>query len=437
MINSKLFRKLQIELRRISAHRTEGAEKEIRKYYKRMLVKLIADIGVYYMKFGLDGRLNIERLQQKQVYARFLEQTLKDLDGINVLVAQLIDATVTKTYEHTYAEIVKATSSATGMKELEKLANVKPDVVKQAVENPISGLTLSDTLEKNRKNIQYEIKRAVTLGLVNNDTADTMAKRITTTLDNDYRKAIRVIRTETHRVKEVGALDAAKASSEKLKSSNIEMVKVWQTMQDERVRPNRGIGKSARKYSKANHVKMQGVQVSTDAYFSLGNGVQAQTPGNSGSAVNDINCRCFLTYEMVEKEFNSESEDGKIELEKQIRNDIKNGVYKLEHNKQRYQNHLLGHKDYEEYIKRNKTKGLQNPSYLTISYEEANKLVEEYAGRGELVIIKGEWKKKEDIFSHPNIIGCHINQTTGFVTETNCFRIHYSGTGTHIVPTLL
>ncbi|WP_256363771.1 polymorphic toxin type 50 domain-containing protein [Geobacillus sp. T6] len=33
-------------------------------------------------------------------------------------------------------------------------------------------------------------------------------------------------------------------------------------------------------------------------------------------------------------------------------------------------------------------------------------------------------------------MGVHVNQTTGEETVTSSFRIHYSKTGIHIVPTI-
>ncbi|MEK3993693.1 minor capsid protein [Psychrobacillus sp. FSL K6-2365] len=133
----------------------------------------------------------------------------------------------------------------------------------------------------------------------------------------------------------------------------------------------------------------------------------------------------------------------RIEKEKQekvkeeIRNDIRNGIYKLDHNKNRYDNHNPKHKRYDEYIERNKVKGKQKPSYLTVSFEEANDLVKSLAGTGNIRLMKnGSWDKKETIVNN-SVIGIHVNQDTGVETPTNAFKLHYGKTGTHIVPTLV
>ena len=124
-------------------------------------------------------------------------------------------------------------------------------------------------------------------------------------------------------------------------------------------------------------------------------------------------------------------------LEEQIRADIRNGVYKLEHSRNHYDKHNPSHKRYLDYVERNKAKGKQKPSYLTISYEEANELVRKYAGTGVLQFSsKGEWINKE-LIKGDKYIGVYVDQTTGEEVKTKDFKIHYSKTGTHIVPTLI
>lgn len=87
--------------------------------------------------------------------------------------------------------------------------------------------------------------------------------------------------------------------------------------------------------------------------------------------------------------------------------------------------HILGHNNY-----------IEGRSYLTISLEEAQELLNKYAGTGYIKFNrKGEWDGKEIIEVDKNI-GVIINNETGIKTPTNRFKVHYSNKGTHIVPTL-
>lgn len=85
--------------------------------------------------------------------------------------------------------------------------------------------------------------------------------------------------------------------------------------------------------------------------------------------------------------------------------------------------HILGHNNY-----------ISGRSYLTISADEAQALVDQYAGTGKPEITKGlQWKNKETIRTK-HIIGMDVDQVTGMGVETTDFKIHYSKKGVHIVP---
>lgn len=86
--------------------------------------------------------------------------------------------------------------------------------------------------------------------------------------------------------------------------------------------------------------------------------------------------------------------------------------------------HIPGHNNY-----------IEGKSYLTISAEEAQELVNRYAGTGAVNMTKkGEWKNQELIDSD-TVVGKALDQFTGEEFETSAFKIHYGKKGVHIVPT--
>jgi SPP1 gp7 family putative phage head morphogenesis protein len=85
--------------------------------------------------------------------------------------------------------------------------------------------------------------------------------------------------------------------------------------------------------------------------------------------------------------------------------------------------HILGHKNY-----------IEGRSYLTISLEEAQELVNKYAGTGEIRrTAAGAWNNKETIKADIDV-GVFVDSNTNTESITNSFTIHYSKKGTHIVP---
>lgn len=297
------------QLRRIEEHREKSAEKEIRKLYKSMLTDLQHFISDEYVKLAEDGQLTYEILRGKNEYARFLDEVEKRLNGISTKVSKEIRTTVNEMYKLSYDGMVdavrKSTSSDALRAAFKGVKGATPEMIKAAVENPIAGLTLNDTLEKNRRDIIYNIKKQIGIGLTTGDRMSPMARRIADSLDGDYKKAVRIARTEVHRVKETGHNDCVEEIDQTLQNgtTSLRMVKIWRTMKDERVRPQQRVktkgGWKTVIRGNADHMKMEGQTVLANELFDLGGGLKAKAPGQSGDASNDINCRCVVTFELM------------------------------------------------------------------------------------------------------------------------------------------
>ena len=108
-----------------------------------------------------------------------------------------------------------------------------------------------------------------------------------------------------------------------------------------------------------------------------------------------------------------------IETEDRARTYINNVNKTINPGKQ--DKHIKGSNNYAE-----------GKSYLTISKEKAQSLVNQYAGKGTLEFSdSGKWNKREIITTDEQI---GIVKTKNGEIKTNSFKIHYSKNGTHIVP---
>ena len=305
-------------VRRIEEHREEKTVNQLKKLYKRLIKDLQSHLGTVYAKYSDEnGVLTYARLHKDALDARLLQEVASKMNDVTQAEKRLITELVEQTYSNVYSGMVQAVDKAVDEKDLvttfAQVQSAKPQALRAAVNNPVHGLTLSAQLEKNRANIIYGIQQAVGIGLSVGDRYDTMAKRVQKTLIGDdgaggsYAKSIRIVRTEAHRVREQGNQDAARELNNRLEPEGFEMVKTWHTMKDERVRPNVSRkNKKGWKYSigngKYNHVKMEGQSVLVNEPFTLPSGATAMSPGMSGIAGEDINCRCFVSYE-VRKRF--------------------------------------------------------------------------------------------------------------------------------------
>ena len=310
MATTSNLEKYLYQLRRIEEHREAASEKEIRSLYKKLMKELQNYLSEIYVKLSKNDELTYADLVAAGMDARFLEEVERRINGISQQVASEITTTVTATYEACYVGMQSAVVKAAGNRQaliaaFATVSAVTPDIIQRAINNPVSGLTLKDTLEKHRKEIIYDIKKNIGVGLTNGDRYTTMARRISESLDGDYKKSIRIVRTEAHRVRESGYSDAATDLNNALQQGNsgYVMAKTWRTMQDERVRPNTVYktksGWKRGKRSKYNHEKMDGIMIAQDKLFELPSGATCMCPSQTGVAGEDINCRCYLSYDLV------------------------------------------------------------------------------------------------------------------------------------------
>lgn len=302
---------LLYDIRRIVEHREKLTIRKIEAIYSSLEKDLNAFIANVYVTYAdEEGRLYISYLDAKNRRARFLQEIVENVDSISVPLKNQIMSLVEETYTKSYEGMLKAFEKAYSETEFEYVSKdiaVNPNVLKQALNNNISKLTLPAVMEIHRNEIIYQIQQELNIGLMQGDRYERMAKRISERVGVSRSKAMNIVRTETHRNVESGFMDCAERLQKGLDGSDLIYAATWRTMKDERVRPQ--IRRKTKKgwktsFSKsgANHMKMEGLTVKAGELFDLGNGVKAKAPSKSGVAAHDCNCRCFLEYNLMTAE---------------------------------------------------------------------------------------------------------------------------------------
>ncbi|EGQ4122615.1 minor capsid protein [Staphylococcus pseudintermedius] len=127
-----------------------------------------------------------------------------------------------------------------------------------------------------------------------------------------------------------------------------------------------------------------------------------------------------------------EEETKQLLVKKEMTDAIDSGKIKVELNVEKQNRHQLGHQMYEDYKKKNLQKGKAIPSYTLLDNSELNSLIHQKAGKGSLIADDfGNWKNKE-IIDFGKIIG--KDYIDGEFIETKRGTVHYSKTGSHIIP---
>lgn len=125
------------------------------------------------------------------------------------------------------------------------------------------------------------------------------------------------------------------------------------------------------------------------------------------------------------------------EMRERFINAVKDGIIKAEINEQKQADHIKGTNEWRRRLETELANGNQiEPSYLTISMDEAAELIKRYSGAGKFLYKEDpNYIPKKEIIKHNSKVGVYIDQQTGEMFETDSFRIHYRKTGAHIVPT--
>ncbi|MGR6899557.1 phage minor head protein [Rummeliibacillus sp. BSL5] len=267
---------------------TKKYEKELNSMYSELIKAALALLGSIFNSYEKDGKLTYAEMMKYKRLDSFHTQMNVLINTMSKKQRDSLLDLLDEHYVYSWDWMAWAIENEADI----RLKNMKTKVeqVEKAMQNPISGLTLDETLEKNRREIIIKVKREVTQSLVQGSTYKQTASRLTKAFEGDYVKSVRVARTETHRVREQASLGSAQEAN----SQGIVMMKRWMNMKDERVR----------RTPKANHVSLGGQSVPVDEPFDLGGEEKGQAPGMTGYAHHDINCRCLTGYniERIEKQ---------------------------------------------------------------------------------------------------------------------------------------
>lgn len=207
----------------------------------------------------------------------FEREIISILSGITRDNAKIVKAGLKNVYKESF-DITKDAIQSKINKTIRGV--IKDDILELSLQNPISGLTLNKRLERNRAGIITTINEQITQGLVKGESYRQMSDRIKGRLEGDATKAVRIVRTESHRVMEDGKYDSLNYAS----NQGVDMEKTWLTAGDEAVR--------------SKHKSMNDKSVKFDQDFILPDGARGQRPGSIGVAEHDINCRCIFIIDI-------------------------------------------------------------------------------------------------------------------------------------------
>ena len=142
--------------------------------------------------------------------------------------------------------------------------------------NPTTGFKLSEKLYANTTQLARKVKEEISRGLATDLSYQEMARNLKNASEANYKQAVRITRTEGHRVNgEVSFM-----AMDKAKKAGADIVKQWDSTLDKRTRKS--------------HAEMDGQIRELEEKFVSGNGKKTMWQGGFGVANEDIHCRCVV-----------------------------------------------------------------------------------------------------------------------------------------------
>ncbi len=135
---------------------------------------------------------------------------------------------------------------------------------------------LGEDVDHLKKSIRAELSRGISNGSMWAEIASHIAHGMNSPFRKAMNNAMRIARTEGHRIQNQAQMDTITRAKEK----GADVVKQWNSTLDSRTRPT--------------HMILDGQIREIDDYFEV-NGHRAQYPGGFGVASEDIHCRCCMS----------------------------------------------------------------------------------------------------------------------------------------------
>ncbi|MCM3598700.1 phage head morphogenesis protein [Metabacillus idriensis] len=271
---------------------------DIRKLFESILKEIMFELSNMYIRLERHGELTYHDVKRHRDLDRFQRRVVTQTRQLGKKNREIIERLLEDTYDLSYSYMSYSIETQSDVV-LKNATPHLPEILAKVKDNPIKGLKLEPAMERDRAIITSNINKGIERGFKAGETYAGIAKEIQKEFDSSYGRAVKISRTEAHRVREQASHESAMNSHRQ----GVLMNKTWKNMKDQRVRPGRGIGKKAAKGG-ADHVNMEGQKRMVDKVFNLKPNGTAQTPGTSGIAGQDINCRCYASYrvERIEKQ---------------------------------------------------------------------------------------------------------------------------------------
>jgi uncharacterized protein with gpF-like domain len=239
--------------------------------YKKALDRIRALV----LQYDEKGHLTISEIVKYNRMAILEDQINEILQEAGNQTQKLIETSREDVFNKAYDDIFKSNEIG--------LVNLPNKAIFASIENPLYNANFANAMKSLTDEGLKKISSVITQGIIQGKSVTNIAKDIKLEVNMSAKRAITIARTETLRAMSQGQIK----SEEILKDKGFKIKKIWEYSYPI-------------KYSRQDHIDMDGQEANEDGWFEFPDGVRMQAPRTSGDPSHDINCRCSILVEILE-----------------------------------------------------------------------------------------------------------------------------------------
>lgn len=260
----------------VESRAVKALEKKLVANYRESLKVIKGLIAQGFERYGGDWNA----MQQYNRLGKLEAKITREIGKLTGKNANSIKAGLAKGYQDSYYRVMFNVERQAGVSV--GFGQLRTADIERAVNNPLDRVGFLKRNRANQATLTRQLQDTLARGLIQGHGYGVVGRAINERMGVGAYNALRIARTEMHRVQQQGRMDSIKESNE----SGVKMVKVWSATLDDRTRDH--------------HQELDGVKIEIDEMFvSPETGATAEQPGEFGEPEDDINCRCSVRAEIV------------------------------------------------------------------------------------------------------------------------------------------
>lgn len=270
---------------RLTLRNETRIERELASNYAEAINAIRSDMARVYERYAIDGKISNAEMTRYNRLRSLDQQIVTELRPTIEANRKLMEKAAEVQYDEAFFRRAWSIDQAAGVSL--RWGTLSAEQVRAAVANDLRHLAqrgvARETLER--------VRRAISQGVIRGSTLRQMMMGVRGAMENTAGQAMRIVRTEAHRSRELGGL----AARESAVSQGVQLSRIWDASLDTRTRNS--------------HARLDG---KPESEWRLG-GVKPEYPGDPRLAPeHSINCRCTATdvVEGFEPKVRRTREDG-------------------------------------------------------------------------------------------------------------------------------